>query len=278
MPGAPSSAADFTGNTQLNPPTSKNPISVDAVYDGNTIIHVLINENCTSQLVSCTPDPGKLYDHPFDITTNTSDGPSLSLREPDRLGLFLGSGGVSGLFDRNGVLHVAYWAGANRIDYAAFTYDSAADMLTQVDSLIHVDSAGGANHPILAVSPLDGSVTIAWISQATNTAEIPAHQNQRRLGRHRTGWPQRSQCACVDQHQRGHQHRSKPVLIITANRTKHLAYIQDVDSTGEYGHVHYVTYTPQTAGSINLCPTTRTIRRWRPMIKVTSIVSDMVIT
>ena len=46
-PGVPTSAADFSGSTRLTPPLTNDPISVDAVYDGNTIIHVLINENCT---------------------------------------------------------------------------------------------------------------------------------------------------------------------------------------------------------------------------------------
>ena len=213
-PGVPTSAADFGGNTQLTPPLTKYPISVDAVYDGNTIIHVLINENCTSPFTACAPDSGELYDYPFDITTNTFRPARLiSTGNSVAPGLYLGSGGVSGLFDTNGVLHVAYWAGSNHIDYAAFTYDAAADTLTQIDSLIHVDNSGSANHPILAVSPVDNSVTIAWVSQASSHAQILARtKTAAGWGADRVGWSQRSECERMDQHELGHQRRSRPGL------------------------------------------------------------------
>ncbi|NTV76053.1 MAG: hypothetical protein HGA66_17840, partial [Holophaga sp.] len=87
-----------------------------------TLIHVLINENCTSITATCAPNSGALYDHPFDITTNTFRPARLiSTGNSVAPGFYLGSGGVSGLFDTNGVLHIAYWAGSNHIDYAAFT-------------------------------------------------------------------------------------------------------------------------------------------------------------
>jgi hypothetical protein len=244
-PGVPTSAADFGGNTQLTPPLTKGPISVDAVYDGNTIIHVLVNENCTSPFTVCAPDSGELYDYPFDITTNSFRSAKLiSTGNSVAPGFYLGSGGVSGLFDTNGVLHVAYWAGSNHIDYAAFTYDAAADTLTRIDSLIHVDNSGSANHPILAVSPVDNSVTIAWVSQASSHAQI--------LARTKTaaGWssvelvgPSDPNVSVWTNTSSGISVDQGPALLITANGTKHLVYIQDTDSSGDYGHVRYAIYT-----------------------------------
>jgi len=99
-PGVPTSAADFSGSSQLTPPLANDPISVDAVYDGNTIIHVLINENCASPSGTCTPNSGQLYDYPFDITTNTFRPAKLiSTGNSVAPGFYLGSDGVSGLFD-----------------------------------------------------------------------------------------------------------------------------------------------------------------------------------
>ena len=247
-PGVPTSAEDFSGSTQLDPPLPRNPISVDAVYDGNTIIHVLINENCASPYSVCTPNSGELYDHPFDITTNTFRPAKLiSIGNSIVVGPYLGSGGVSGLFDTNGVLHVAYWGGYNHIDYAAFTYDVESDTLTHVDSLVHVDTRGSANHPILAVSPVDNSVTIAWISEASSPAQI--------LARTKTanGWgpvelvgPSDPNAGVWTSTNQGISVDQGPTLIITADGTKHLVYIQDVDSSGDYGHVRYATYTSST--------------------------------
>ncbi len=235
----------LAAGTQLTPPLTRYPISIDAVYDGNTIIHVLINENCTSPSAVCTPNSGGLYDHPFDITTNTFRPARLiSTGNSVAPGFYLGSGGVSGLFDTNGVLHIAYWAGSNHIDYAAFTYAAAADTLTQIDGLIHVDGIGGANHPILAVSPVDNSVTVAWISQASSPTQI--------LARTKTaaGWGAVELVGPSDPNVRVWTNTSSgvsvdqgPALLITADGTKHLVYIQDTDSSGTYGHVRYATYT-----------------------------------
>jgi hypothetical protein len=242
-PGMPASAADFRGSAQLNPPASQYPISVDAVYDGHTIIHVLVNENCLEPFGSCTPNSGNLVDHPFDITANSFRPAKLiSSGNSTAAGFYPGSSGVSGMFDARGTLHIAYWAGSNHIDYAAFAYDASRDALTPVAGPTQLDTDGSANHPILAVSPWDGSVTIAWISQASAIPHVLARTKSA------AGWGDIE--AVSDPSVKVWTSTSSgvnldqgPSLLITADGMKHLAYIADRDSTGEYGHAHYASYT-----------------------------------
>jgi hypothetical protein len=93
-PGLPNSAADFTGNLVI--PESGNPISVDAVYDGSNLIHVLVNSQ-----------DGSLRDHPFNLTATT-----LVTGTPTVMGDYVGTTGVSGMFAMNGILHITYWGAA----------------------------------------------------------------------------------------------------------------------------------------------------------------------
>ncbi len=241
-PGMPASAADFQGSAQLNPPASQVPISVDAVYDGRTIVHVLVNENCSEPFGSCTPNSSNLFDHPFDITTNSFRPAKLiSSGNSTAAGFYPGSMGVSGMFDTSGTLHLAYWAGSNHIAYAAFAYDAGRDALTRVAGPTQLDIDGSANHPILAVSPWDGSVTVAWISQASAIPHVLARTksaagwgNIEAVSNPSVKvWTNTSSGVNLDQ---------GPSLLITADGMKHLAYIEDRDSTGEYGHAHYASY------------------------------------
>jgi hypothetical protein len=86
---------------------------------------------------------------------------------------------------------------------------------------------------------LDGSLTVAWISEATNPAKI--------LGRVRSSagawgsvetvstgavWTSIYFGVNIDQ---------GPSLIIGSGGTKHLAYIENYDATGDYGRIHYVS-------------------------------------
>ena len=57
-PGFPESTADFAPAIEVN--ETKNIISVDALYDGRNIIHVIINTLA-----------GEVKDHPFDTTMNS---------------------------------------------------------------------------------------------------------------------------------------------------------------------------------------------------------------
>ncbi len=234
-PGIPSSKNDFSGSFTYN--AAQNPISVEAAYDGSSIIHVLAN------LVD-----GTLYDYPFDLTTNTFKSPHLiSSGDPVRTTLYPGTAGVSGMVGLDGALNVAYWTSGNHVTYRLFRYDPVSDVLTPQTTPFQVDSAGSASHPVLAISPLDGSVTVAWISEAVTPHQV--------LGRTKAaaGWGNLEQVSdptvkvwtYVDP-QGGASVDQGPSLIITADGHKHLAYIEDTDSTGSYGRTHYVYYTSQS--------------------------------
>ncbi|HJW31267.1 MAG TPA: hypothetical protein VJ508_18695, partial [Saprospiraceae bacterium] len=158
--------------------------------------------------------------------------------------LYQGTSGVSGMVGLDGTLHVAYWSTGNQIRYASFTYNSGSDTLPPVDGPTRLDTAGSASHPVLAVSPFDGSVTVAWISEATTLHRILARTktsgvwgNIENVSNSTTAvWTKLDQYGGVSADQ-------GPSLIITSDGKKHLAYIEDTDSTGEYGRLHYVLYT-----------------------------------
>lgn len=231
-PGVPSSKNDFSGS--LTYKATQNPISVEAAYNGGSIIHVLAN------LID-----GTLYDYPFDLSANTFKSPHLiSSGDPVRTTLYPGTAGVSAMVGLDGTLHVAYWTSGNHVTYTPFTYDPVSDTLTPQTTPFEVDSAGHASHPVLAVSPYDGNTTVAWLSEAVTPHQV--------LGRTKTsvGWGTIEQVSdptvkvwtYVDPYG-GVSVDQGPSLIITADGTKHLSYIEDVDSSGNYGRVHYVYYT-----------------------------------
>jgi hypothetical protein len=232
--GIPSSKNDFSGSLTYN--ATQKPISVEAAYDGGSIIHVLAN------LVD-----GTLYDYPFDLAANIFKSPHLiSSGDPVRTTLYPGTTGVSAMVGLDGILNVAYWNSGNHVTYRPFRYNPVSDTLTPQTTPFQVDSAGSASHPVLAVSPYDGSVTVAWLSEAVNPHQV--------LGRTKTsaGWGNIEQVSnptvrvwtYVDP-QGGASVDQGPSLIITADGHKHLSYIEDTDSTGSYGRTHYVYYTSQ---------------------------------
>ena len=225
--GLPANAAAFGGSAQIT--ESGLPLSLDAVYDGSHIVHVLVN----------THDTGILKDYAFDTTNNTFK-PALTLASDSHTlsGDYVGTSGISGMVDQSGTLHVVYWSSANHIVHIAYTYNSSTNVLTQLGSTVQVDAAGSANHPAIAVSPSDNSLTVAWVSEATNPKKI--------LARTRTSagmwgnvetvstapvWTSTNFGINIDQ---------GPSLVVGTNGAKHLAYIQDFDSTGDYGRIHYV--------------------------------------
>ena len=99
--GLPANAAAFGGSAQIT--ESGLPLSLDAVYDGSHIVHVLVN----------THDTGILKDYAFDTTNNTFK-PALTLASDSHTlsGDYVGTSGVSGMVDQSGTLHVAYWSSA----------------------------------------------------------------------------------------------------------------------------------------------------------------------
>ena len=227
--GLPNSASDFAAPIQLT--ETSNPISVDAVYDGGTIIHTLVNlQN------------GQIKDYPFDTSTNTFKSPITLATDGGNATtpIYVGTSGISGMLDLNGNLHVVYWTNGNHIQHRAYTYDALLNTLTPVVGFTQVDVSGSANHPAVAVSPLDNSLTIAWVSEATNPAQILARTRASNgtwgsleIVSAAPAWHSTANGISIDQ---------SPSLIIDSAGTKHLTYIQEFDSSiGDYGRIHYVS-------------------------------------
>lgn len=229
--GFPASGADFTSTSVTDPAVL---ISVETVYDGGDIIHVLTNST-----------DGILRDRPFNITTHTF----LATKAIDS-GLItantnVGTSGVSAGMDASGRLHVAYWSANNHITYRAYTYNPATDALALISGPTQLDTAGQSNHPSLAVSPLDGSVTVAWVSEATDPAAILARTLAGTVWGPIEGvsaapvWTSTNFGINIDQ---------GPSLVIDAQGVRHLAYVEDFRLTApfEYGRVHYVTRSATT--------------------------------
>jgi hypothetical protein len=225
-PGLPNATADFVSGPQMAE-ANGNPISVDAVYDGGNFIYMLVNTSS-----------GVIKTYPFDVSQNAFGTPIIHATDGATVNtgdLYVGTSGLSGMLDTAGLLHLAYWQSGNHIVYRA--YGANAGTLTPAAGPTVLDTAGSANHPSLAVSPADNSITVAWISEAGSPARVLART-------WRTGswgavetvstaplWKSTYFGINVDQ---------GSSLIISADGTRHLAYIEDYDATGDYGRIHYV--------------------------------------
>ena len=239
--GLPAKGNDFSGAAQIN--NGANILSTAAVYDGSKIIHVLTNAQ-----------DGKIIDRPFDTGTNQfKTAVVLGTTGGVVNGNYTGSAGVTGMMDQSGVMHMAFWTSSNHIVYEAYTYNSAQAALTQVSGPTQVDTSGAANHPVLAVSPLDGSVTLAWVSQATNPAKILARTNKAGVW---GGVESVSSAPVWTSADAGINIDQGPSLVIGPDGTKYLAYIENwrVTAPYDYGRIHYATnsgsgWTDQYIGS-----------------------------
>lgn len=228
-PGLPNTADEFT--LLATTTEAGYPMSLDAVYDGSRIIHVLIN----------TYSSGLIKDYPFDTQEGIFKSPILIATNGHPLsGDYLGTSGVSGMVSSDGNLHIAYWSKDKQILYQSFGYNIFTNTLTPTCESFRVDSAGQANHPVLAVSPLDQSLTIAWVSEATANAEIlvrtMAGGSWSSIEKVSTSPVWHSQYFGINIDQ-------GPSLVIDASGRRYLAYIEHWDSTGSYGRVHFVTHS-----------------------------------
>jgi hypothetical protein len=224
--GLPNSQADFDSSATVT--AGADPISVEAVGDGGHFVHVLSNLN-----------NGELRDYPFNLNTGAFGSSVLLVSgDPTITGDYIGSSGLSAMLDLSNTLQLAYWSAGNHITYRAYSVDTTTGALTLNGGPTQVDTGGSANHPSVAVSPLDNSLTVAWVSQTTSTAQI--------LARSRTSsgawgniesvsaapvWTSVNFGLNIDQ---------GPSLLIDSSGTQHLTYIENFDSTGDYGHIHYV--------------------------------------
>ncbi len=239
--GLPNSAADISGALQVD--YGDDIISTDAVYDGSHIIHVLTNDQA-----------GEIIDRPFDTSTNKfstalvlgNNGATLS-------GIYVGTSGISGMMDKNSLVHIAYWSSGSHIIYRSYSYDIAQNALTLQSGPTQLDASGSANHPALAVSPKDNSVTVAWVSQAGSPARIFTRTYKSgSWGSIETAstsavWTSTSGGINIDQ---------GPSLVIGSDGTRYLAYIENWRLTlpYDYGRIHFVAdsgsgWTDQYIGS-----------------------------
>jgi hypothetical protein len=231
--GFPTTSGDFSGTAQIILPAAI--ISVDTVYDGDNMIHVLANTQ-----------GGQLIAIPFDVMTNSFKTQRILVTgNPTRTcnsdPCYLGTQGISAMLDSDTNLHIAYRGPSDQILHRLYTYMSASDTYALQSGPTRVDESGSANHPALAVSPLDNSVTISWVSQA-GTVQILARTrdaggtwtnietvNNQTLG---SVWVSNSYGVNVDQ---------GPSLFISTDGKKHLVYMEAFDTTGDYGRMHYAT-------------------------------------
>jgi hypothetical protein len=225
-PGLPTST---TGWSSTQVAEGELALSVNPIYDGDNTIHVLINTNA-----------GNFKDYVFNISTNAFKAPYLiASGNPTVAGDYLGSSGLSGMIDTSQNLQLAYWSAHNHIVYRSLGYNPNTNVFSTLSGPTQLDTAGSSNHPALAISPLDNSITVAWVSQSgspkilsrTRTAGGP---NWGAIETPSTAIPWTSTSGGINIDQ-------GPSLVIDAAGTKHLAYIENYDSTGDYGRIHYVS-------------------------------------
>ncbi len=223
----PTVLTDFAGPFSVT--DANNIISADAVYDGGTLIHVIVNTQ-----------GGSIKDYPFDITVNQFRAAStLATNSHTVSGDYVGSVGVTGMYDGFGQLHLAYWTNTNHIQYGVYTYNNASNTFTTVQAFSQVDIDGSATHPHIAISPVDDSVTLAWESESQVPARILARTRPNagvwspvQVVSSAPVWKSVNSGINIDQ---------GPSMVIDSAGTRHLVYMQDYDSTNDYGRVHYVS-------------------------------------
>ncbi len=230
--GLPTQQSNFTGSTFS---LGEAAMSVDAVYDGNNTIFVLANTTS-----------GNLKVIPFDITTKTfKNAKTIATGNPTHSQTDIGTSGVSGMVDLSGRLHISYWSAGNHVSYRVYSYTSATDVLTSLESPTQLDGAESSNnnHPSLAISPVDGEIIVAWVSGSNGAGNIWA---RRKIGgvwgsaakvNTSPAWTSSNAGLNIDQ---------GPGLQIAPDGTRYLVYMQDWENIGssyEYGRIHVVTNT-----------------------------------
>ncbi len=222
--------SSFTATTQST--GTDVPISVDTAYDGQDMIAVLANTTS-----------GKVQLYPYSLSTKTFGATMTVTTASGNTPTDIGTQGVSSMFDRNGILHLAFWSNSNHITYQSYSYNSSTKSFTTLTAPTQVDTAGASNHPSLAISPTDGSVTISWVSQAASPATILLRTRSTSgvwssISTVSTApvWTSPNSGLNIDQ---------GPSLVFDSLGKIHLVYMQDYENTGaagyQYGRIHYVT-------------------------------------
>jgi hypothetical protein len=200
----------FSGSASVD--TGATVLSVDTPYDGQNTVHVLALLN-----------NGSLRDYPFNVTFNTFGAYTVLASNAQTIsGDYQGSAGISAAYDLNGTLQIVYRNNADHIVY----WNTGS----QLDS-------GTSQHPVLAVSPVDNSVTVAWLQANDKTIRARTLSGgvwgNVELASSAPAFVSTFGGSSVDQ---------SPSLVIDASGVRHLAYIENWRTTSpyDYGRVHYV--------------------------------------
>ncbi len=224
--GLPNASSDFSLVAQTI--SNGEPLSIEAVYNGENIIHVL-----------ALTRTGFVLDYPFDVVSNSFRNPIPLFSDSGSVtGDYIGTSGVSAMMDSNGRIHIAYWNKTNHINHQVFSYESNTNTLVALGEKTQVDTAGSANHPVLAISPVDQTLTLAWVSEASSPAKI--------LARTRTSAGVWGNIEVVStspvwiSHYFGINIDQGPSLLVSLEGTRHLTYIENYIGN-DYGRIHHVS-------------------------------------
>jgi hypothetical protein len=242
--------------------------------DGRDVMMVTTaysTQNTTLIPVFVQTTGGALYLHVFDTGSNTfRAGLQVAtglpvFRDDD---LYLGTVGSSVVADSTGRFHAAYWTGTQAtnqptfnaaIQYCSFTYNAAANTFSGCSPTAVTTSTGVNTHPVLAVAPNDGSVTVAWLQGFDSSAQIVARTKPAGggfgslqvvstqmpwTGRSTGNLPQNRHYNEIDVDQ-------GPGLVIDNSGTRHLVYIADEESIPGTQAIDYgrIVYAAQASGA-----------------------------
>ncbi len=233
--GLPTSPTEFSAGATVTVP-SGNVIAVDAAYDGVGLVYVVANTSS-----------GGIYLMPYEVgsgqfratLTLASDGGQLV----NGSGLYAGTEGLAMALDFSGVLHVAYWTNGYRIRHCTYTYTN--NQVTTCNPFT-VDAGGAqATHPAVAISPVDGALTVAWQSDPTTNPGLNSRVLARRRGTDGSWGTIETVSTVPPYYGRGSNGNeinvdTGPSLLITTDGVRHLVFNQHFDATGDYGRVIYV--------------------------------------
>jgi hypothetical protein len=182
---------------------------------------------------------------PFDTVMNEFLAPVLLFSNSNAQYQDIGTSGISAAMDLDspGQLHIVYFSSQNTIIHASFTYNSTSHSYTPVLSPTQISGSELANHPVIAVSPTDNSITVAWVSGINGVGNIYAKT------RYSDGlWTSPVKINSADvwtSPNSGLNIDQGPSLVISADGERHLIYIENwrVSAPFEYGRIHYCTST-----------------------------------
>lgn len=232
--GLPVAGTEFTPGATLTAPAG-NVIAVEAATTGTGLIYVIYNTST-----------GGVYLQVYEVATDQFRA-ALTLAtdggQVNGTSLYAGTQGLSAAVDLTGALHVAYWKTGFRVTHCAYTYTN--NQVTTCSPSAVDDGSQQASHPVVAVSPADGSLTVAWQSDPAANGGLNSRVLARRRATNGTWGAVETVSAVGPYYGRGSNGNeinvdTGPGLVIGTDGVRHLVFNQHFDSTGDYGRVIYV--------------------------------------